>query len=320
MPKISVVIPVYGVEAYIERCARSLFEQTLDDMEFVFVNDCTPDNSIDVLVSTLNLYPQRKGQVIIINKEKNEGASYARKTGIEHATGEYIGFCDSDDWVDISMYKRLYEYAIKGGFEYVKCSHYVSDGIKTLSVNNVKFSSSPNKEEVLRKLICCRGADSVWDSITQRGVFQSNKFVFTQNPMLEDFVLSAQILEYSSSYGVVREPLYYYFQNPDSVCNTPSQESYIKRGKQASENIEWILGFIHSRYGNTFAKEEVILKNVPRRLIIPIMKESSNYPIWNSFFPGNTIPYLCSSFVTRKLKFQYLLVVLHLYPLFKRLK
>lgn len=83
MPKVSVIIPVYGVEKYIERCARSLFEQTLDDIEFIFVNDCTLDNSINVLETTLEEYPKRKSQVQIINFEQNQGAAKAREIGMK---------------------------------------------------------------------------------------------------------------------------------------------------------------------------------------------------------------------------------------------
>ena len=81
MPKLSVVIPVYGVEKYIERCARSLFEQTLDDIEYIFVNDCTKDGSIDILNAVINDYPARKEQVRIVHHEKNKGLPFARQSG-----------------------------------------------------------------------------------------------------------------------------------------------------------------------------------------------------------------------------------------------
>ena len=81
MPKVSVIIPVYGVEKYIERCARSLFEQTLDDIEYLFIDDCTPDRSIEVLKSILEEYPNRKEQVIIHRMEQNSGQAAVRKWG-----------------------------------------------------------------------------------------------------------------------------------------------------------------------------------------------------------------------------------------------
>ena len=100
MPKVSVVIPVYGVEKYIERCARSLFEQTLDDIEYIFVNDCTKDRSIDILNEVINDYPARKQQIRIVHHKENKGLPFARQSGWQVATGEYVANCDSDDWVD----------------------------------------------------------------------------------------------------------------------------------------------------------------------------------------------------------------------------
>ena len=122
--KISVCIPVYGVEKYIERCARSLFEQTLKDgIEFIFVNDCTPDKSIEVLEKVLNEYPHRKDQVKIINHAQNCGLVSARKTSLEHAVGDYIVHCDSDDWCDPNLYEAMYNVAVENDADMVCCSH-----------------------------------------------------------------------------------------------------------------------------------------------------------------------------------------------------
>ena len=98
MVKVSVCIPVYGVEQFIERCACSLFEQTMrDGIEFIFVDDCSPDNSVQRLEEILKRYPERQAQVSIIHHEKNMGLVRARKTALEAACGEYIIHCDSDD-------------------------------------------------------------------------------------------------------------------------------------------------------------------------------------------------------------------------------
>lgn len=109
-PKISVIIPVYGVERYIEQCACSLFEQTMQDgIEFIFVDDCSPDKSIEILENVLREYPHREQQVKIIRHTENQGLGGARKTGMEYATGEYIIHCDSDDWVEPECMKRFIE-------------------------------------------------------------------------------------------------------------------------------------------------------------------------------------------------------------------
>lgn len=121
MPKVSVIIPVYRVEKYIERCAISLFEQTLNDIEYIFINDCTPDSSIIVLEHILLKYPHRKKQVKILNMPTNCGLPAVRRHGIIAATGDYLIHCDSDDWTDVDLYKTMYDAARKDDADIVIC-------------------------------------------------------------------------------------------------------------------------------------------------------------------------------------------------------
>lgn len=100
MIKVSVIIPVYNVEKYIEHCARSLMEQTLMDIEYIFVDDCTPDHSMEILQRVLTDYPERLESIRIIHHTQNSGLATVRNTGLQIAQGEYIIHCDSDDWVE----------------------------------------------------------------------------------------------------------------------------------------------------------------------------------------------------------------------------
>ena len=125
-PEVSVIIPIYKVEKYIERNVRSLMEQTLGNMEFVFVDDCSPDNSVSILMKTLKYYPSRKNQVKIIHHEKNMGLPSARVTGFLNSTGRYIAHCDSDDWVDANMYMAMLEAANKYDADVVSCDFFMA--------------------------------------------------------------------------------------------------------------------------------------------------------------------------------------------------
>lgn len=100
MPKVSVLVPVFKVEEYIERCVRSLYEQTAEDLEFVFVDDCTPDRSVQIINQVLKDYPWRREQTIIIHHKKNSGLAAARNTAVEAASGEFVFHLDSDDWLE----------------------------------------------------------------------------------------------------------------------------------------------------------------------------------------------------------------------------
>ena len=106
MCKISIIVPVYNTEKYLEKCLNSLISQTLEDIEILCINDGSTDNSIKILEQ----YANRDSRIKIINK-KNAGVSAARNTGISQAKGEYLGFVDSDDYVDLNFYEKLYNTA-----------------------------------------------------------------------------------------------------------------------------------------------------------------------------------------------------------------
>lgn len=122
---ISVIVPIYAAEQYIERCARSLFDQSMQEgIEFVFVNDCSPDNTMVVLNRIIQGYPSRKGQVQIINHSTNLGAVQSRKDGALVAKGRYIICCDHDDWVEPNMYEQLYQATDNMQADIVVCGFY----------------------------------------------------------------------------------------------------------------------------------------------------------------------------------------------------
>lgn len=124
VPKISVIVAVYGVENYIEKCVRSLFEQTLDAVEYIFVNDDTPDNSIVILKSVLDEYSERKNNTHIINLETNTGVANARTVGMKLATGKYMIHCDPDDYLEDDALEVLYKEAVKTDADIVTCDYY----------------------------------------------------------------------------------------------------------------------------------------------------------------------------------------------------
>ena len=101
-PVVSILVPIYGVEKYIARCVESLFGQTYDNIDYVFVDDCTPDNSITVLKNVLSNYPNRKDSVRIIRHKKNQGLAVTRNTAVAVAKGEFLMHVDSDDWIELN--------------------------------------------------------------------------------------------------------------------------------------------------------------------------------------------------------------------------
>lgn len=222
MYKVSVIIPVYKAEQFIERCARSLFEQTLDSIEYIFVNDCSPDRSMDVLLSVLEEYPGRKEHVKILNHTVNTGQSGARKDGMAIAGGEYIIHCDSDDWVDLDMYESMYEKAKQDNVEAVCCDIVLEHGTfsRCLQVNS--------RYDDHRLMYDCIEPISVeylsmCNRMVSRKVFERNTIEpFKGVNMWDDVGLSIRLRYYIQSSSVINKAFYHYNrQNETSTTRRP---------------------------------------------------------------------------------------------------
>lgn len=212
MPKVSVIVPVYNAEKYIERCARSLFGQTLQDLEYIFVNDCSPDKSIEVLQRVLNEYPERVAQVKIVNLDINGGVSAARQRGTDIATGEYLIHCDPDDWVESNMYETLYNTAKNGGVDLVLCDFcYVTDDSAVHTVN-----CCPDEFTGLGLLRCISGASfhrlhgSLWNKLIKSTCFIDNVHFPEGVNFCEDVSVLFQLLPRIEKIVYVNRTLYYY--------------------------------------------------------------------------------------------------------------
>lgn len=233
MPKVSVIIPVYGVEQYIERCARSLFEQTLDDIEYIFVNDCTKDKSFDILHDVLQEYPNRIEQTKFISHSSNLGLPFARQTGLKNATGDFIAHCDSDDWLDVHMYKDMYDFAISENADCVICDSYSHNGSNVLNV--MKGCYSTNKFQLQKDLLFQNVSWAVWNKIFKKEIYDNVKF-FPKDNMGEDMVITMQLVYYCSNIVYIDKPLYYYFLNTNSIARKNTTECILKKYSQFKNN------------------------------------------------------------------------------------
>ena len=322
MPKVSIVVPIYGVEKYIERCARSLFEQTLDDIEYLFVDDCTKDSSIAVLESIISEYPDRRNQIRIIHHEQNKGLSYARETGVRNAIGDYIGHCDSDDWVDARMYETLYNAAISDNLDFVRCNYRVTDGNICLAEGKLRFDEELNdKTKIIGWAISDQGWNSIWSTLVSRSVYNGNSIEFTSQPMLEDMYVVIQLITHSNSFGVVNQALYNYFYNSQSISKAKDSSAIIKRTESAYLNVQGILQYVEENYDvGRLNKEVVFLKSIPRRDLIPALTDVKNYSYWSKYYSEIGLKPVFSCFLPIRIRINYLLAYLRLYSLFRMFK
>ncbi len=222
--KLSVCIPVYGVEKYIEKCAVSLFNQTMKEgIEFVFVNDCTKDKSIEILNEVCSRYPERRSQVKIVHHDRNKGLPAARLTGMIHASGEYIAHCDSDDWVEPEMYQSLYDVAKINDVDMVSCDFIVENNNGS---EPVSLHYNNNKNLYLQDVISNKWG-TVWKFILKRQIFTDGKIMFDEKICHgEDYIYTVQCILASKSYINLNNNFYHYnCQNSSSMMKNPSLES-----------------------------------------------------------------------------------------------
>lgn len=218
MPKVSVIIPVYNAEKYIEKCARSLFEQTLDDIEYIFIDDCGRDQSIKILNGVLDDYPLRKTEVRILSNETNIGVGQSRQRGIDYATGDYLIHCDPDDWVDLDMYEIMYHTAIQGNSDVVICN-YVREfdcGSEIIDQCYIK-----HKSEFLPQLIENKFHMSFCNKLIKRELAQKERIPIGVN-LWEDLLAVFPILLQSNKLGYIPRSLYHYRRdNCNSIIHNP---------------------------------------------------------------------------------------------------
>lgn len=165
---VSVIIPVYNVGKFIERCVRSLMEQTMDNVEYIFVDDASPDNSIQILQEVLADYPKRRDNVRILTHAENKGLPAARNTGLAVAQGKYIFHCDSDDFVEPDMLEQLYGKAIECDADIVWCDWYLT------FENSERYMKQPaygTPLEALKAMLSGAMKYNVWNKLIRRSLY-----------------------------------------------------------------------------------------------------------------------------------------------------
>ena len=311
MPKVSVIIPVYGVKKYIERCARSLFEQTLDDIEYVFVDDSTPDNSISILRKVLSEYPNREKQVKILRHEKNKGLAQARQTGQKIASGEYIAHCDSDDWVDVHMYEEMYNKAIEEDADIVVCDYVVTNDTSVIKTINACHAKSA--KQLIENCLFQRDPWSLWNKLFNRKAYSNIEY--PKGAMGEDMVTIIQLLWNCKTLSYINKPYYQYFYNSESITKVCTRDSCISKFNQLSYNTTIVMNFIKNKKLDAEYKDAlVVYKNFIRSVLYPIVYDKQYYNIWNNMFLGLNKQVLLSKYISVSEKIRVFLTMVHLYP------
>lgn len=211
-PILSIIVPVYNVEIFLKQCIDSILSQTFYNFELILVDDGSPDNSGIIC----DEYSKLDNRIKVVHQE-NGGLSAARNVGIDIAEGEYIGFVDSDDWIDSEMYEKLYKRAVDEKSDIVACNYYCMDkygGIKPRVLNaiDLEYDKESAMKEIFTNNIL---AFSAFNKIYKRDLFDNLRY--KEGIIVEDMDIAYKLVFRSKKISFLKDCLYYYRYNANSI-------------------------------------------------------------------------------------------------------
>lgn len=228
VPLISVIIPVFNTEKYLKECLNSLINQTLVNIEIICINDASTDNSLNILCE----YAEKDKRIKVIDLKINKRQGGARNEGLKVAKGEYIGFVDSDDWIDIKMYQCLYEKIIEEKADICSCDYYETNSatgyihrVESLRSDIFHLDEFEKRKRIIvegGRLVCC---------LIKRNVISDNDLFFPEGVLYEDNAVGSAIFLAANSIVKVNEPFYYYRQENSSTTRSLNNYNYFDRLK-----------------------------------------------------------------------------------------
>ena len=217
MTKVSIIVPVYNTERTVEKCIQSIQKQSYNNIEIVLVDDGSPDNAPAICEE----YAKRDTRIVCCHK-KNGGLSDARNFGIMRATGDYIGFVDSDDYVAPDMYEKLLETAVKNAADIVNCGFFL--------VENGKIVQKRYCDCCIKKMTGLQAVEALidqrettnfaWNKLYKKSLF--DEIQFPVGKVYEDLLTTYRLYSKCNTVCNLNEPLYYYMINPSGITHNPT--------------------------------------------------------------------------------------------------
>lgn len=301
-PKVSILVPIYNTSRFIEKCAISLFEQTFQDIEYIFINDCTLDNSIEVLEKVINKYPARKKQVRIINLKKNQGIATVRNIALENSNGEFCLFVDSDDYIELNMIELLYNQAIADDSGIVIC-----DAIFEWESSNRIYTQNigASKQDYLKMILKTEAILALWNKFFKRELYLNHNIKALDNINYgEDYFISSKLVYFSNRISKLNSSLYHYIQfNTNSYTKNISSKSVF--------DIVFILNnlteFFAEKEDFSFYKDILIQAKIKRKIEMLMNVNLNDLRELFNIFP-EVDDYSNTSFLTFREKIAYLFI------------
>lgn len=277
-PVVSVIIPIYKVENFIGRCVTSLMEQTLENVEYIFVDDASPDGSMHVLNGALSHYPQRMKYVKIVHHEVNKGLPAARNTGLAEATGEYIYHCDSDDFVETDMLEALYDEAKSKHADFVWCDWFLSYESSERYMKQPEFFTS---QDALKGMLSDSMKYNVWNKLVKRDVYVQNQIKFPSGHSMGEDMTMIRLIACAKQVAYVPRAFYHYVKTNAEAMTQSWNEHHLA---DIRYNVGLTLDFLNT-HGSASLKNEMEFFKLNVKLPLLITSDWDCYKKWNDWYP-----------------------------------
>jgi len=278
--KVSILVPFYKVEKYVGRCVESLFAQTYQNIEYVFVNDCSPDKSMDVINEYIVKYGVADKCKMIVH-DKNQGISASRNDCLDNMTGDYFLFVDSDDYIDNDMVELLLEAAIKENADISGCGY-----IEEYADHQVEHPQyySNDHDEMLRAITLLTIKGVMWKLLVRSTIVTEHKdevrFIPDRN-MVDDYLFCCQIFYFAQCFSGVDRCMYHWIQyNPNNYTHTTifaveSQAAAIRKTEE----------FYRQKGVYDVVKDELLQRKFVSKLPLLLEKHCFDVKRWRTLFP-----------------------------------
>ena len=307
MITISLLIPVYKVEQYIEKCAISLFEQTYSDIEYVFVDDCSPDSSIQCLKSVIEKYPQRSKNIKIIRHERNRGLAAARNTAVECSTGKYLMHVDSDDYLENDAVELLVDEAVRSDADIVVADYYLEFAQHKSELK--KYIKPDEKTAYIAALLTKKISPCIWGKLFVSELYKRNNIQSVEGLNHgEDYATIPRLVYYANNISYLPKALYHYVQYNNNAYTKNITQKTIDQMTWADSVLDDFFSKIpeHDLYDKT-----LILSKLRTKVNLLKRGNRSLFGSINKLYPELTEKY--KSLLSAKDRLLIFLVKKHLY-------
>lgn len=281
-PKISVLIPVYNVEKYVERCILSVLNQTMQEgVEVIIVNDCTPDRSMEIIREALRTHLKENGITVrIVEHEKNRGQAAVRNTAMSYATGDYTIHVDSDDYVELDMLEKMYDKALETDADIVMADRWLEYLDKSIYE---KSGYIHGKTQLLKKIIRGELSPNLCIKLIRRSLYVNNSIYWIEGKNCgEDYSVMAPLFFFADKIVYYSQAFYHYVQyNPSSITTRKPTQHEFDDWLFMVEHVEKFI----NKENITGCEEDVLWLKLITKLRLMLYSGAEQFEVYSELYP-----------------------------------